>query len=328
MSRAGWTALCVPEEYDGAGAELADVAVVMEEFGRRALPQIFVVAATLSPMLIAELGTDTQKSRWLPAIAAGELRVTVGLSESDHGWSPADIRTSLVEKDGRLVLDGRKAFVPDAAGATHVLVSARLGDSDDIGVVLVDLTAPGVTHQLIDGFVSWQSLVIFDGVAVEHDDILGATRTDVWDGVERAVHRAIPLLCSYQVGSCQSVFEMSLDYTRTRIAFGQPIGRFQRVQDHLIELVNYADAARWSTYECIWKWETDDPGVLASTHMAKAIVAESHWEACNFSHEIHAGIGVDMQYNLAKHTYLSRSLYSFLGEPLWHRDRMTRALNW
>jgi alkylation response protein AidB-like acyl-CoA dehydrogenase len=328
MSRAGWTGLSIGEEYDGAGAAMSDVGVVVEEYGRRGLPQIFFVATTLSPLLIAETGSDAQKARWLPALASGSERVTVALSESTHGWSPADIRTTLTDKDGGLLLEGRKLFVPDAAGATRVLVAARLGDSGAIGLVLVDLDAPGVSHQLIDGFVSWQSLVTFDGVRIDPDRVLGAADTDSWPGIERAVHQAIPLLGSYQVGSCQAVFDMSLQYTRSRIAFGQPIGKFQRVQDHAIELVNHLDAARWTTYEAIWKFETSEPGFLAAMHMAKSIVAEAHWEACNFAHEIHAGIGVDMQYDLAKHTYLSRSLYHFLGEPLWHRDQMTRELNW
>lgn len=328
MTRSGWTALSVPEEYDGAGATMSDAAVALEEYGRRGLPQLFFVATAMSPILIEEVGNEEQRRRWLPAIAAGQERITVAISESDHGWSPRDIKTTLQEQDGGLVLEGRKAFVPDAAGSTRVLVAARLGDSDRVALALVDLAAPGVGQELIEGFMSWQSLLTFDGARVDEADVLGTIDADAWPAIDRAVHRILPLLCSYQVGSCQAVFEMSLDYTRTRMAFGQPIGRFQRVQDHLIELVNHLDSARWTTYEAIWKYETGDPTALASAHMTKSVVAEGHWEACNFAHEIHAGIGVDMQYNLAKHTYLSRSLYTFLGEPIWHRDQMTRALGW
>jgi alkylation response protein AidB-like acyl-CoA dehydrogenase len=328
MSRAGWTGLSIAEEWGGADAAMSDIGVVVEEYGRRALPQIFLVATTLSPLLVAETANAAQKERWLTGMASGAERLTVALSESAHGWSPQDIRTTLTEKDGGLVLAGRKAFVPDAAGATGVLTAARLGDSDAIALILVDLGAPGVSHRLIDGFVSWQSLVTFEDVAISPDQVLGSADADAWPGIERAIQQAIPLLCSYQVGSCQSVFDMSLKYSRTRTAFGQPIGRFQRVQDHLIELVNWLDAARWSTYETIWKFETREPDLAASVHMTKSIVSEAHWEACNYAHEVHAGIGVDMQYDLAKHTYLARNLYHFLGDPQWHRAQMTRALNW
>jgi alkylation response protein AidB-like acyl-CoA dehydrogenase len=328
MSRAGWTGLCITEEFGGSGAALSDVGVVAEEYGRRALPQIFLVATTLSPLLLAEAASQSQKGRWLPLLASGQERFTVALSESAHGWSPEDIRATLVEQGGQLVLNGRKEFVPDASGATRVLVAARVGDTSKIALVTVDLSAPGTTCELIDGFMSWQSLVTFSDVPIDQDEVLGGTDADSWPAICRAVYQAILLLCSYQVGSCQSVFEMSLDYTRTRHAFGQPIGRFQRVQDHLIELVNCLDAARWCTYEAVWKFETKQPDWGASIHMAKSVVSESHWEACNFAHEIHAGIGVDLQYDLAKHTYLSRSLYHFLGEPMWHRDQMTRELRW
>ena len=79
------------------------------------------------------------------------------------------------------------------------------------------------------------------------DALLGGRENHGWSALTRAMQRALPVLCAYQVGSCQAVFEMSVEYSRTRIQFGVPIGRFQRVQDHIMRLVNHLDAARWTT---------------------------------------------------------------------------------
>ena len=82
---------------------------------------------------------------------------------------------------------------------------------------------------------------------------------------------AIPVLCAYKVGGCKTVFDMSVNYARERTQFGQVIGRFQRVQDHVIHIVNYLDAARWTTYEALWKLDSG-ADAAASVHVAKSVV--------------------------------------------------------
>ncbi len=120
---------------------------------------------------------------------------------------------------------------------------------------------------------------------------------------------------------------MSVEYSRTRIQFGVPIGRFQRVQDHIVRLVNHLDAARWTTYEALWKLDSGRPAA-DSVHLAKAVTAESHMEACNAAHEVHAGIGSSHEYGLTPHTQLSRTLFNYLGDPKWHKRRMADVLAW
>src|SRR6185295_11587185 len=93
--------------------------------------------------------------------------------------------------------------------------------------------------------------------------------------LERATLAAVPVLCAYKVGGCRAVFDMSLNYARERKQFGKIIGSFQRVQDNVIHLVNFLDAARWTTYEALWKL---DSGIdaAASVHVAKSVASESY----------------------------------------------------
>jgi alkylation response protein AidB-like acyl-CoA dehydrogenase len=326
LAQGGWHGVLIPEEYGGIGSTLSNACVVFEEYGAGPLPHLYFTAAAVSPLLILEAGDAAQRARLLPQLADGSMRVTAAIAEVETTWTGARFQTLLANDDGALRLSGEKMYVPDAAGATHALVAART--NGHTALVLVDLAAAGCSSERLEGFTSWESRIVFENVAVEPQDVLGWLQADAGHAVQRALKRTIAPLCAYQVGSCQAVFEMALSHSRTRIQFGQPVGRFQRVQDHVIELTNHLDAARWTTYETIWKLEGRRPEAEAALHMIKALVAEAHWEACNYAHEVHAGLGADMQYGLAKHTYLSHSLYHFLGSPAWHRDQLVMALKW
>ena len=119
-------------------------------------------------------------------------------------------------------------------------------------------------------------------------------------------------MCAYQLGGCEKVLEMTLSYSKSRIQFGMPIGRFQRVQDHIIDMVNQTDAARWVTYEALWKLDAGRPSA-DSVHMAKAIASDSYYHVCNSAHEVHAGVGIMKEYGLPLHTKMSRTLYHYLS---------------
>jgi alkylation response protein AidB-like acyl-CoA dehydrogenase len=139
------------------------------------------------------------------------------------------------------------------------------------------------------------------------------------------VLRSLPVLCAWQVGSCEAVFELARQYVDERVAFGRTIGMFQRVQDHVIDIVNALDGARWATYFALWQLE-HEPDPVAAIHVAKAATADAHYRACTSAHEVHAGIGCDLQYPLAAHTFASRSLAGYLGDAAWHRRRLADVL--
>ena len=179
----------------------------------------------------------------------------------------------------------------------------------------------------LPGFLSWQCEVSLENVDVTAGDVLGDRPNQGWAILERALEKALPILCSYMVGGCQQVFDMSVAHSRTRVQFGVPIGRFQRVQDHIVRLVNHLDGARWATGEALWKLDTGRPAA-AAVHMAKAVASEAYLEACNAAHEVHAGQGSLVEYGLAAHTQMSRTLFHYLGDPRWHKRRMADALGW
>jgi alkylation response protein AidB-like acyl-CoA dehydrogenase len=327
-SELGWPGILVPAEYGGSESSLTDAAVLFEELGRGPVPGPFFSSGVLGALTVLEAATPAQRRAILPRVARGEAILAVAITEPNASWGPQGVTLTPLRVGDRYRLDGVKLFVSDATAATHVIVVVRTGDGpDDLGLLLVDATAPGVRARRLPGFLSWQDEVTFEGVEVPATDLLGGPGPHGWAALERALGRAWPVLCSSMVGGCQAVFEMSVAHSQQRVQFGVPIGKFQRVQDHVIRLVNHLDAARWTTAEALWKLDTGRPAVDA-VHLAKAVSSEAYLEACNAAHEVHAGQGSLTEYGLAAHTQMSRTLFSYLGDPRWHKRRMADALSW
>jgi len=324
----GWPGILIPAEYGGSESSLTDAAVLFEELGRGPVPGPFFSSGVLGALTVLEAATEAQRRAILPRVARGEAVVTVAITEPNASWGPHGVTLTPQRGGDRYRLDGVKLFVSDATAATHLVVAVRTGDSPgDLSLLLVDAAAPGVRARALPGFLSWQAEVTFEGVEVPASDLLGGREHQGWAALERALARAWPVLCSYMVGGCQAVYDKSVLYTQTRVQFGVPIGRFQRVQDHVVKLVNHLDSARWTTWEALWKLDTSRPAT-ASVHMAKAVASEAYLEACNAAHEVHAGMGVLVEYGLPAHTQMSRTLFHYLGDPRWHKRRMADALAW
>lgn len=315
----GWLGMLVPEGYGGAGVGLGDCAVIFEELGRGPLPGPYFSSGVLGAAVILEGGSDEQKQRWLPAICQGEEIATLAINDRGYSWGPGSVEMTAADSPQGLTLNGTKMFVHDAGAATVLICAVR--HADGVSLALVDMNQPGVSVTPYKGLTP-PSLgeVRLDEVQVPRSAILGEPGQG-WVILERALVQALPILCAYQVGGCQEVLDFTVEYTRTRVVFGQPIGRFQRVQDHVVDLVNHLDSARWITNETIWKLDTGIEAI-SSVHEAKAVASDGYYHACNYAHMVFAGPGTDYSHPLVAHMIQSRSLYQYLGNPLYHKRMM------
>ena len=283
-----------------------------------------VPSAVLCARILLEAADENTKKALLPKIASGERVFALALTEAQYGWSADTVRLQARRENGQYVLNGTKLYVHDAAYATDLLVVAKAEGAAGASLFHVDAKTQGVGVRALEGFLTDQCEVKLESVRVSAGSLLGAAGS-AQAAIERAMLSAVPVLCAYKVGACKAVFDMSLNYARERKQFGKIIGSFQRVQDNVIHLVNYVDAARWTTYEALWKVD-NGMDAAASVHVAKSVASESYLRACDFGHEVHAGIGVMREYGLTLHTKMSRSLYHCLGAPKAHRRQLERAL--
>ena len=329
LAGTGWLGILIPQQYGGEGGSFTDAGVLFEELGRGPVPGPHLTSAVLSALTILEGGTEQQKRDWLPRIASGEMRLVPAITERDYGWDERDVLTvATVDGDG-LSISGSKAYVFDGETATHYLCAVRSEDSERCWPRRSPRRRPRRPQpRNLPGFAWNLAEVRFDNVAVESTaGVRSSAEASLggWAAWQRGVAKAIPVISAYQVGGCQAVYEVSVEYSRTRIQFGTPIGRFQRVQDQIINLVNHLDAARWTTYEALWKLDTGRDAA-SSISLAKAVASEGYYEACNYAHEVHAGVGSMTEYGLTLHTAASRTLYHFLGDPRQHRRELAVAL--
>lgn len=315
----GWLGMMLPEEYGGSGASSTDCAAVFEELGRGPLPGPYFSSGVLAAEIILAGGSSAQKKAVLPQICNGRAVVIPALSDDPIQWGPRSAQTRLTKTVSGFVLNGTKRFVYDGDAATSFICAART-ETGGVALALVDRNAPGVSVKPAPGFMIGAAEVRFDNVAITADNFVGD-----WGVVERALLKALPILCAYKVGACQEIFEMTNEYTRTRVVFGQPIGRFQRVQDHCVDISIHLDGARWITYETLWKI---DSGIeaAANVHQAKSVASEAYYQSCNFSHMVFAGPGTDYKHPLMAHSVLAHTLYQYLGTPLYHKRAMVDAL--
>jgi len=319
----GWLGMVVPEEYGGGGASYTDGAVVFEELGRGPLPGPYFSSGVLAALLILEGGSEAQKKAFLPQICDGSAIVIPAISDDPIQWGPRSVQTRLAKTAKGFVLHGIKRYVYDGEAATRFICAART-EEGKITLVLVDQNSPGVSLKPVPGFVIGAAEVAFDSVAIAADNVIGAVGAG-WEVVEGSLRKALPILCAYKVGACQEIFEITNEYTRTRVVFGQPIGRFQRVQDHCVDISIHLDGARWITYETLWKLDSG-MDVAASAHQAQAVASEAYYQSCHFSHMVFAGPGTDYKHPLMAHSVMAHTLYQYLGTPLHHKREMVDAL--
>jgi len=332
MAELGWLGMLFPKAYGGVGSNLTDLAVIYEEMGQALLPGPYFSSAMLCGSIILEVGTEAQKQQLLPAIAQGEKILALALTEPDYGWEPECIHLSATRKGENFVLNGTKRFIHDAQIANQIICVARTRETNDpadgITLFLVDKESPGLSCRNLSGFVGEKlNEVVFDSVEVPESNMLGE-RDKGWPSLARPLNRARVVLCAYMVGGCQHVLDMTVSHAQTRVQFGQPIGAFQWVQSYIIEQANHLEKARWLTNEALWKVDANKPEREQdeAVSLAKAIVSEAFHECGHLGHEVHAGIGVQKGYPLYLYSKKSKTLYSYLGDPYYHRKRVAQLL--
>ena len=325
----GWLGIIIPEEYGGTGGSLTSAGVLFEALGTGPLPGPYFSSGILASSIILEAGSEDQKTQVLSNIAVGAQVLTLAFTEPAYSWEPASVMTTATPIGDDFVLNGLKLFTLDAGAATHFIVAARTGNSPDsekvLSLFLVEKQAPGVSMRRVPGFLSGMSFEVkLNAVRVPQSAILGRVN-EGWPALKEAMDKSIPVLCAYKVGGCQALMEMAIEYSRVRVQFGQPIGRFQRVQDLIIEMLNHLEAARWTTYEALWKIDSQRP-YAESVHLAKALSSQAYWDTCTLAHQVFSGISYSAEHAVSFHTRTSRSLYNFLGEPAYHRQKLAKLL--
>jgi alkylation response protein AidB-like acyl-CoA dehydrogenase len=328
MAELGWLGLIYPESYGGAGLNMMDLVVVLEEMGRVVMPGPFFSTVLLGGSAVLEGGDESQKRRYLTAIAAGEVKATLAFLEENGRSDANDVKVKAVADSGGFLLSGSKFFVPDAHVADLVVVAARTdrdGGEEGISLFAVEVPRGGVTVTPLKTMDQTRRLFVvnLDQVRVGPEGLIGE-RGCGWPILKRVTDRAKVALCAEMCGGAERVLEMSVEYAKVRVQFDRPIGSFQAIQHKCANMLMLVESAKAATYYAAWAVANDVVDAPLAAAMAKSCASDAYRIVTGEGIQIHGGIGFTWEHDL--HIYFKRAKGSEVtfGDAIYNRELVAR----
>ncbi len=319
LGELGFFGLTIPEEYGGVGGDYITYCIGMEELGRAdsSVRGIVSVSMGLVGKVILSHGTEEQKQRWLPGIAAGTTLGCFGLTEPDTGSDAGNLKTRATRDGDDYVIDGAKMFITNGTWADVCLVFARTGGPGPKGVsaFLVPTDTPGFGRTEIHGKLGLRgqatSELSFEGVRVPADAMLGAEG----EGFKIAMHsldKGRVSVAAGCVGILQGCLEAVVEYSTQRQQFGRPLATFQMVQDLIADISVDADAARLLVWRAADLIERGEPFTTEASK-AKYFASEAAVRAANAAIQAFGGYGYVDEYPVQKYMRDARVMTLYEG---------------
>jgi alkylation response protein AidB-like acyl-CoA dehydrogenase len=324
MAQLGWLGLSLPEEHGGSGLGMVETALLLEELGRAAYPGPYW-PTMLVARAIAESGTDAQKKRWLGAIAAGDVRATLTLLDTDLDWSPDAVTTRAERTPTGWQLTGTKRYVAWAHVAHVLLVPARAAEG--VTLFLVEPSAAGLTSSPVpcmDPGTRWTDLTL-DRVPVRGEDVLGAP------GAAPAVLQRL-LRCggvgaaAEMLGAARRCLDMAVAYAKVREQFGQPIGSFQAIRHKCAEMLLETENSHSAVYYAAWALDAGAEDADTAASIAKSYVGDATRKVCGDAIQVHGGIGFTWEFDLHMYFKRAKALEAQYGDAEYHRELVLAAV--
>jgi alkylation response protein AidB-like acyl-CoA dehydrogenase len=329
MGDLGWFGLVLPEEYGGSGATMMDLVVLLEEFGRALVPGPFVPTVVQVGLPLLWAGDEQQRRTYLPRLAQGELIGTMAWLEPSASSQPAAIETTATPQGESYIVNGTKLCVPYAHVADYVLTVARTGTgatpAEGISLLLIEAKSAGMTVDKL-GTIADDHLcaVVFDEVAVPRRQMLGEAGK-AWPIVEHILQYGAVAKCAEMVGIAQQAFDISLNYAKTRVQFGRPIGSFQAIKHKLANMVLDVDGSRYVTYHAAWLLSEQLPAGREIA-VAKAWTNEACRRVVKEGQQVHGGIGYTKEYDLQLYTRRAKAAEIAFDDSDTHREAVAALL--
>ncbi|MGH7813649.1 MAG: acyl-CoA dehydrogenase family protein [Candidatus Binataceae bacterium] len=325
----GWPGLLIPENYGGQGGSFLDMTVIMEEAGKALVPGPFFATALLGAPLVIAGGSDDLKKRLLPQMAKGEYIGTVAIAEAPGRFDAEGIQIKATKSGADYVITGEKFFVPDAHVANGIATAVRTGGSGEKGITIlgVPADAKGLTITQLKTVDMTRRLchLKFDNVKVSAAGLIGK-EGEGWPILRRTLDIATAGLTAELVGTAQRALEMSIEYAKTRVQFGKPIGSFQAVKHKCVDMMVAVENARSLAYYAAWTVDTNNPEAATAVPMAKAYASDMAKNVTSDAIQVHGGIGFTWEHDM--HLFHRRALAgeANFGNAPAHRETVARAL--
>ncbi|MEX1141578.1 MAG: acyl-CoA dehydrogenase family protein [Thermoleophilaceae bacterium] len=305
MGELGWMGIPFPEDVGGAGGSSLQYAIAVEELARVDSSVAITLCAhtSLGTQPVYLFGSPDQKQRLLPDLCAGRKLGAFGLTEPEAGSDAGNVRTRATLEDGEWVVDGAKQFITNAGTdiSGHVAITARTGE-EEISNLIVEQGTPGYEQGEPYRKMGWHASdtrpLSFDGCRVPEENLLGPRGA----GFRQFLH-VLDIgrigVAAMGIGLAQGALDEALAYAKERLAFGQPISRFQAIQAKLADVSTEIEAARLLTYKAaVLKDQGRDFSLTAAQAKLKSgrLAVRASEEAV----QIHGGYGYIEEYPVCR----------------------------
>jgi alkylation response protein AidB-like acyl-CoA dehydrogenase len=320
----GVAGLAIPERFGGAGAGPAEVGAVQEELGRVLADTPMLGSAVLATGVLLAAGDEAACERLLPGLADGSQVAALAWTTSAGRWDPDEVAsraTATAEEEWRI--DGEAHYVLDGDRATVLLVPALVGDG--IGLFEVRPDARGVTvipATTIDQTRNLATVVLAGAPGQRIGEGAGL------HGVSLARPRdlACIALAAEQVGAAARALEVTVEYTKTRVQFGRPIGSFQTLQHRMADLHVLVQAATSVARAAAEAARQDAPDLALRAATAKAYCSEALQDVTAEMLQLHGAIAMTWEYEAHRYFKRAHGAAMLLGTPAAHVDRIAAAI--
>jgi alkylation response protein AidB-like acyl-CoA dehydrogenase len=326
LATLGWLGLPFPGELGGGDGSIIDLTALYEEFGRSLLPSPHVETVVISGGLIQALAGKEQQKQLLTSIAAGERVITPLLAKPGAAPQASAIGMTARRTDKIWLLNGAAGMVTFGDSAESYLCVANLEGGKGLALFLVGAEGSGMSlteHPNITGQRLYT--VIFRKVEATAESLLGAPSAE-WKTVQRVLDRAAVLRCSQMAGACARALELAVDYARTRVQFGQPIGKFQGVQWLVADAAVATHTAALMTAQAAWALDAGLPG-QREVAMAKAYTSIAVRDGIRAAHEVFAGVAFIAEHDMHLYARHAKFWEISLGEVRHFKELAAQAMD-
>jgi acyl-CoA dehydrogenase len=310
LTKAGWLAAMIPQEYGGSGLGLAEASVIMEEINRSGGNSAACHGQMYNMGTLLRHGSEAQKREYLPGIAAGKLRLqSMAVTEPTTGTDTTQLKTTAVRKRDRYLVNGQKVWISRVQHSDLMILLARttpLGEvkrkSEGMSIFVVDLRkaiGKGLAVQPIRNMVNHETNeLFFDNLEIPAENLIGEEGKGfgyILDGLnaERA------LIAAECIGDGYWFVDRAAKYAGERVVFGRPIGKNQGVAFPIAEAYIEVEAASLMRYAACDRFDRGEP-CGAEANMAKHLAAKASWEAANVCLQTHGGFGFAAEYDVER----------------------------
>jgi alkylation response protein AidB-like acyl-CoA dehydrogenase len=322
----GWLAATLPEAHGGLGGSTADLALLMEQFGRGLVTSPFVPTIVLGGTILRLAGSDAQKSTLLAGVAEGRTKLALAYLEPPAQPDPAIVATQARRDGNGFVITGDKVAALYANVADHVLVSARTsgnaGDRHGISLFLVPADAQGLAvsaYRTHDD--SWAADLRFDQVRVADDALIGPADAALGT-LEAALDAGAAATCAEAVGAMWCLHDMTLDYIKVRKQFGATIGSFQAIQHRMVNMYMKCQLAQSMALAGMAALESKDAASRGhAVSAAKVQVGRAARHVGEEAIQLHGGIAMTDEYAAGHYFKRLAMIRLMFGDEEYHLRR-------